>query len=71
MIPFVTIVALGEVCCVAIHWMTNSPKPSLQRVVNKNVQLALLNTSSASSDYSFLFLSLCNADEVEKSVDIV
>lgn len=54
-IPFVTIVALGEVYSIVIHWMKDSSKPNLWRVVNKNVQLTLLNAFSASSDTITVF----------------
>lgn len=47
-IPFVSIVALGEVYSVVIHWIKDSLKPNVWRVGNKNVQLTLF----------FLFLHL-------------
>ena len=58
-IPFVTIVALGEVYSVVIHWMNDSPKPNLRRVENKNVQLTLSNAFSASSDTIIMVFCFC------------
>ena len=42
-IPFVTIVALGEVYNVFIQWLNDSPKPNLCRVLNRKVQFTLSN----------------------------
>ena len=49
-IPFVTIVALGEVYNVFIQWMNDTPNPNLCRVLNRKVQFILSNAFSASND---------------------
>ncbi len=55
-IPFVVIVALGEVHSVLIQWMNDSPKPNLQSVLNKKDQFTLSNAFSASSDMTMALL---------------
>ena len=54
-IPFVAIVAFGEVYSVLIQWMSDSPKPNFLSVVNKKDQFTLSNAFSASSDRIMVF----------------